>query len=283
VKLRRFLRAACVNLLLVAGFLAGGLGIHAANLRLERLGLEARASGDVGPLPNGKALRVLSLGFERLVADLFWLRTVYYIGDEESHRAGYPAASRLAELVTDIDPHFTTVYVAMDSVLTTLRPEVDAAIRLLDKGLRYNDDYWRLHFLQGFNHFFYRRDYARAARLMRSAAERGGPEYLPLLAARLYAAAGSPETAMAFVQARLEGRYRDLWIHRDLAEIERAAARYRAAHGTAPERVDELVRAGLLAREPRDPAGGAYRIRAGRVECDLDYEPLSVHLQEEGT
>ncbi|MGH7341135.1 MAG: hypothetical protein ACREKH_11645, partial [Candidatus Rokuibacteriota bacterium] len=151
---------------------------HGVNLRLESFERAALPPGHVGPLPDGRALRVLSLGFERVVADAFWLRTVYYIGDEEVHAAGFPDAHRLAALVTDVDPYFTSAYVIMQSVLGVLRHDPDAALALLDKGIEHNPNYWKLHFLAGFTRFFDRQDYARAADHMRRAAELGGPSYL---------------------------------------------------------------------------------------------------------
>jgi tetratricopeptide (TPR) repeat protein len=275
-------------MLLVAALLALGLGIHSTSLRLEQFITERHAAGDVGPLPNGKALRVISLGFERLVADLFWLRTGYYIGDEASGRAGYPAAGRLAELVTDIDPYFTTAYVIMNSVLAELRRRPEDAIPLLEKGLRYNDHYWRLHFLQGFNYFFARSDFLRAAEHIGEASTRGGPDYLPLLATRLYAEAGQPETAIAFVKARLlqaespqvqsvlEERLRNLVIKRDLLSIDEAIEGYRAIHGAPPSDVAALAREGHLNREPLDPEGNPYRIRDGQAATVLEYEDLRI-------
>jgi hypothetical protein len=277
-----------VTALLVVAISALAWGVHRADTYLDAHTRTREATGDVGALPDGRVVRVLALGFERLVADLFWLRTVYYVGDETSMEAGYPAAARLANLVTDIDPEFNTAYVLMNSVLTVLRPEADAAIALLDKGILHLPDRWRLHFLQGFNHFMYRADYAKAAEFMRSAAERGGPRYLPLLASRLYAEAGDPETALAFVAARLhneespearealERRFRDIWIVRDLGRIDRAIARFVESHGEPPERVRDLVVAGLLPEEPRDPEGGRYEIRGAAAVSRLEYDPLEL-------
>jgi tetratricopeptide (TPR) repeat protein len=283
-----------IQLLIVASIALVATGVHRANLSLESHAGSSEASGDIGALPNGKVVRVASLGFERLVADLFWLRTVYYLGDEASHEAGYPAAARLAELVTDVDPYFHTAYVLMNSVLTALRAEPEAAIGLLDKGIEHLPESWRLYFLQGFNHFMYEHDYARAAGLMRRAAERGGPDYLPLLATRLYNEAGDPETAIAFVRARLEqaetplvresleGRLRDLLIVRDLGRIEAAIARYRELHGPALATIVDLVRTGLLPGIPLDPEGHPYEIRDGAAYSVLHYDPLELHLGGEG-
>src|SRR5262249_3195494 len=84
--------------LLIALLCVSALGGHAASRALETRMRQARTTGDVGPLPDGKALRVLSLGFDRLICDLFWVRTIYYVGDDASQAAGYPAVERLANL-----------------------------------------------------------------------------------------------------------------------------------------------------------------------------------------
>ncbi len=244
-------------------------------------------TGSVGPLPNGKALRTLSLGFERLVADLFWVRTIYYVGDDVAAAANYPDAARLAHLVTDIDPYFSSVYVLMNSVLSGLRMDPDSAIELLKKGTAYSD-YWRIYFLLGFNYFMEKGDYAEGARWIEEAAKRGGPPYLPLLAARLYAQGGDPETAMGFIQARLlqeeqpevrkdlEKRYRDLWITRDLGRIDAAIEAHKDELGELPADVPSLVSRGFLRSAPRDPQGGTYRIEEGRARSSMEYEIMRV-------
>jgi tetratricopeptide (TPR) repeat protein len=243
------------ELVLLASLCISGGGGHHINLRLEEQVPQAAYDGRLGPLPDGKVLRVLSLGFDRLVADLFWLRTVNYMGDERADELGYPAAADLAELVTDIDPEFRTAYSLMNTVLIVLSPQTDAAIALLDKGIRHID-WWKLHFLQGFNYFYEKGDYRRGADHIRLAASKpGSPVYLARLAARLYAGAGDLETALEFVQARLahadsegerEGlaqRVRDLRIARDLRDLNTAIEAYVAAHDEAPPDIGALVAA----------------------------------------
>ena len=127
------LRSLRLEMVLIPAIFLAGWGLHHANLALEDRVVVRIADGDIGPLPDGKVLRVLALGFERLIADLFWIRTTYYVGDEPSATANYPAAERLANLVTDIDPHYDSVYVLMSSVLNGLKWDPDAAIRLLEK------------------------------------------------------------------------------------------------------------------------------------------------------
>src|SRR5262245_52638801 len=128
-----------LELVLAFGLLTAGWAAHRANLRLDAFEQEAVENGDVGPLPDGNVVRVASLGFERLVADLYWIRSVFYVGSDAAREANYPGAEALANLVTDIDPRFASAYVLMSSVLSGLRYDPDAAIRLLEKGTRNSD------------------------------------------------------------------------------------------------------------------------------------------------
>lgn len=277
--------------LVVPWLLLAAWAAHQSNCWLEARHVERVSDGSVGVLPNGKALRVLSLGFERLAADLFWIRTTYYVGDPDDSKAKWPAAEDLANLVTDIDPHFDSVYVLMASVLGGLRRDPDAAIRLLEKGAAVST-YWRIHFLLGFTYFMDEHDYVRGAKSIERAIELGGgPPYLQFLVSRLYSSAGDPTTAMQFIEARLrneetpevraqlEQRLSDLWINRDLDAINAAIAKYREAKHGDPKSVQALVEAKLLPALPRDPKGGAYGIAEGRATTQVPYELMRLKEQ----
>jgi tetratricopeptide (TPR) repeat protein len=278
------------ELLLLTWLLAAAAALHATNRWLEARQVAIRSDGDVGVLPDGHVVHVLSLGFERLVADLFWIRTVYYIGDELPSAAGWPAAERLANLVVDTDPHFDSAYVIMASVLSGLRKDPDAAIRLLEKGAQVSK-YWRIHFLLGFQYFMEKGDYVHGAQCLERAIALGGPPYMQFLVSRLYANAGDPDTAMQFIALRLkneetpeirtqlEKRLSDLWINRDLGRIDAAIGEYKAKFHRDPKDVRALVTSGLLRELPRDPKGGEYAIFSdGKAGTDLPYETLELHM-----
>ncbi|HTO05828.1 MAG TPA: hypothetical protein VMR86_02125 [Myxococcota bacterium] len=276
--------------LLLPFALCVALAVNGTNHWLEARSVETHADGDVGVLPDGHAVNVLSLGFERLVADLFWIRTVNYVGDEVASAAHWPAAERLANLVTDTDPHFDSAYVVMASVLNGLKHDPDAAIRLLEKGAAVSK-YWRIDFLLGFQYFMEKGDYVRGAECLQRAIDLGGPQYLQFLVTRLYANAGDPDTAMQFialrlkseetpeVRAQLEKRLSDLWINRDLALIDAAIEAYKAKLHRDPADVRALVTAGLLPKLPRDPEGGEYAIFSdGKAGTNLAYDTLELHM-----
>lgn len=273
--------------------LIAGWAVHGTNKRLETRIVERAPDGEVGVLPDGDVLRVLSLGYERAVADLFWIRTVYYVGDEHASAAKWPGAERLAQLVTDIDPHFDSAYVVMASVLSGLRMDPDAAIRLLEKGAA-NSDYWRIHFLLGFQYFMEKGEHTVAAKHIERAFALGGPPYLQFLISRLYSHGGDPSTGMQFiaarlqneetpeVRARLQKRYADIWINRDLGLIDAAIESFRSARKRDPNTIAELVEAGFLASAPRDPKGGTYGLAGGRATTKLEYEVMKLNMPRAG-
>jgi tetratricopeptide (TPR) repeat protein len=264
---------------------AAGWAAHRANIHLDAFEQEAVETGDVGPLPDGNVVRVAALGFERLVADLYWIRSVFYVGSDAAREANYPSAEALANLVTDIDPNFSSAYVLMSSVLSGLRYDPDAAIRLLEKGTHHSD-YWRIYFLLGFQYFMEKSDYRKGAEYLQAAYERGGPAYLPLLVSRLYAHGGDPETAMLFLRERLrtethpkirkqlEKRLRDVAITRDLGILQGAIDRFAAERGKPPADVGALVAAGYLKKPLVDPTGRPYTISDGKAVSQTEFEVM---------
>jgi hypothetical protein len=131
-------------------------------------------------------------------------------------------------------------------------------------------------------------DYEKGAQSLQRAVELGGPYYLQFLVSRLYAQAGDATTAMQFlaarlkneetpeVRAKLEKRIWDIWINRDLGDIDRANAKFRDTKKRDARTVQELVDGGLLPAQPRDPKGGTYSLVAGKAKTDLPYETLEL-------
>jgi tetratricopeptide (TPR) repeat protein len=173
-------------------------------------------------------------------------------------------------------------------VIGGLRGDADAAIRILEKGAAVRKS-WRIHFLLGFEYFMEKEEYTRGAECLERAIALGGPPYLQLLVSRLYAHAGDLDTALQFIALRLqseetpgireelEQRYTDIWIHRDLALIDAAIAKYRESK-REPQDIQSLVAAGLLPRVPRDPKGGEYSIVAGKASTRLEYRDLELNI-----
>ncbi len=222
-------------------------------------------------LPSGDYLRMASLGYREIAADLLWLQAIQVMGErklsEEAGRWLYHALDR----ITTVDPKFVRAYEAGSHALCILVVMPEESNRLLEKGMRYNPQEWVLPFLLGINYFFEMGDDEKAAEAMAKAAHLpGAPERLMNLAARLFVSAKSPQQAVELlakayeeatdenVRQMLEARLKETIVERDIQILEEAVRQYQITHTRQPDRLEDLVGPGLLRELPREPFGGRY-------------------------
>lgn len=222
-------------------------------------------------LPNGEYLRMASLGYRELAADILWLQAIQVMGERKiSEEAGH-WLYRAFDLITTLDPKFVRAYEAGSLALCTLVVLPEESNRLLEKGIRHNPLEWKLPFLMGINYFFEFADDEKSAESMAKAARLpGAPDFITRFAAKLYVSAKSPqegvellaklyeETVDENVRMHLELRLKETIVERDLHVLEQSISRYRADRFRWPERLEDLVGAGLLLELPREPFGGQY-------------------------
>lgn len=157
-------------------------------------------------LPSGDYLRIVTLEYKELTADLLWLKAIQFVGRSDNSKKGYGWFYRAIDRVTDLDPHFGYAYQLGGITLSVLSDHVELSNAILEKGLKNVPNDWQIPFYLGFNYLYYLKDPLKAAFYMEKASRlEGRPDYLPLLTARLYKQGGASETALLF----LEGVYRD--------------------------------------------------------------------------
>jgi hypothetical protein len=222
-------------------------------------------------LPSGDYLRMASLGYRELAADLLWLQAIQVIGEqklseEEGHWL-YDAVDR----ITTLDPKFVRAYEAGSHALCILVVMPEKSNRLLEKGMQHNPQEWKLPFLLGINYYFELADDEKAAEAMAKAARLpGAPEGIARLAAKLFVSAKSPQQAVELlakvyeetsdenIRKTLEIRLKESLVERDIQILEQAISRYQASHSRPPEQLENLVEQGLLRELPKEPFGGHY-------------------------
>lgn len=257
--------------------LAVALSVSVAIAAVGRLQLEPEAQRigrirDPAWLPSGKAVRATSFGQRLVIADLYWLRTVMYVGEGMlAPKRGWDGLYPLGDIVTDLDPRYGYAYQVVGSNLSGVANRIPESDRILEKGMKNVPDRWMLYFLYAFNKFFYEDDYATAAEYARRAAKVGDRPHLALLAANLSLTADTEEeyaAAIAFLEvnrqqatnpelrAWLDERLVKVLTYRELSRCERAIAAYRARTGRLPFTLFDLVTARLLPALPVDPSGG---------------------------
>ena len=270
-------------------FIAGGclvISLIMSILILRRVDqLRPQATLDeVLYISSPKVLERASLGYNGLMADIYWTRTVQYFGQRHYRSAqSYNLLAPLLEITTHLDPHLLVAYQFGASFLAPKPPsgpgQPDRAVQLIEYGIQNNPNEWRLYYDLGFVYYMELKNYAKAA----EAFERGSRvpnahPFLKLLAAQMAQHAGEYETArtlwIATYQSTRDGHIRSnavehlraLKVDEDVTRLQSAATRFGERTGRLPSSVSELALAEGLQGIPVDPDGHPYKLTSqGRI------------------
>lgn len=231
-------------------------------------------------LQQPATVRRLALGFDALVADMYWIRTVVYFGQQRLAASGdstYEALYPMLNLVTALDPRFKTAY-RFGAVFLSERPpggpdRPDLALRLLQHGAERTPERWEYLHDMAFVHYWSHRDYQEAAKWLDRASEvPGAPFWLRSAAASMLVRGGDRESARAIWRQMRDNTDLD-WLKATadirLAQFDALDARdqlnqivwrYEARTGRMPQDWQELVRARVLRGVPLDPAGVPFEL-----------------------
>lgn len=232
-------------------------------------------------LPSASSLKLISLGYRQVVADYYWLRSINHFGTTAMHELLYPNLEPLLRLVLELDPYFAAPYVLAGTGLNMLGMNQTVPVELLEKGVQYRPDSWKIAFLLGFNAYYFLGDYATAARAYAvAAAIPGSPEGTSKLAALMSAEAGEPLVGLRILDSLLETISTDnpkvreeYLLRRDLLVLEvnldqlgAALERFQKSTGEKARALHELVEQRIIPFVPEGPLGGKYFIDdAGRI------------------
>jgi tetratricopeptide (TPR) repeat protein len=236
-------------------------------------------------LSSPKVIKRASLGYDGLVACIYWTRAVQYFGyRHHSFAASYDLLAPLLEITTHLDPHLLVAYEFGTSFLAPQPPhgagQPERAIELMEYGIQNNPDNWRLYYDLGFVYYMELRDYKKAAETF----ERGSHvpnahPFLKVMAAQMAQHSGEYETARmlwsatyqtaqdAQIKENAVEHLRALRVDEDVQHLQEAVTRFGERTGRLPASMAELVAAEGSARTPVDPDGHPYKLTPeGRVE-----------------
>jgi tetratricopeptide (TPR) repeat protein len=243
-------------------------------------------------VPDPQFLRIVSLGHTAAAADLLWFRTINYFGTHYHTDRLYPWLFKMCDVVTDLDPMAVHVYHFAGVVLPWEANRPDDGIALLEKGLSHFPDSWYLHWLIGFNYYFFKNDLQKAAFHLGRAAELPGTHpYVSRLAAVVYAHGVDTRAAESFLRdlanstqdesmrSMLSVRLLELQLGRDLDALDEAVQRFKETRGALPTTLEEMLNAGVVARLPREPFGGSYVLdpETGKVKTTSGHAALRLY------
>jgi len=233
---------------------------------------------DVLYISSPKMVKRASLGFDGLMACIYWTRTVQYFGHRHFDRARtFNELAPLLEITTTLDPHLLPAYGFGASFLAPKPPggagEPERAIRLMEYGIEHNPDNWHLYYDLGFVYYTELKDYRNAAAVF----ERGSKvpnahPFMKIMAAQMAMHAGDFATARMLWTATYESssesiirqnaleHLRALKVDEDVTNLESAVARFAERTGSPPVSMPELVMAEHLPGFPVDPDGNPYQL-----------------------
>ena len=247
---------------------------------------------------DGKTARRISLGFNGLAADWYWMRSLQYVGRKVMNVPEDVAIDDLGQLnmkllaplldtATTLDPEFLDPYEYAAIVLPAI--DVQQAIRITQKGIDANPNAWRLYHHLGYI-YWQQRDYQAASETYgRGAQIPGAPAWMEAMKARMAAEGGSRSTARE-IYARMyeqstEEQVRDMAGKRLLQldsldqrdGLRKLLTAYQGRAGKCPnswKEMEQIFRAFRVpvdsSSAPLDPAGVPYVLRSGGCEVELD-------------
>ena len=223
-----------------------------------------------------KLVKRASLGFDGLMACIYWTRTVQYFGHRHFERSHtYHELAPLLEITTALDPHMIPAYEFGASFLAPQPPngagEPVRAIQLMEYGIANNPDNWRLYYDLGFVYYTELKDYSKAAETF----ERGSKvpnahPFMKIMAAQMAMHAGDFDTARMLWTATYESssevnikqnaveHLRSLRVDEDITNLQAAVKRYTERTGVVPFSMSAVASAEHISGVPLDPDGHPY-------------------------
>jgi hypothetical protein len=256
--------------------LAGFVGVWNLQEKVDAERTALRLEADELTLRSPGVMKKLSLEYAPLMGAIYWTRAVQYYG--QKHHLGDQNLELLWPLLdisSTLDPNLIVAYRFGATFLSDAAPrgagEPEKAVELLERGIKANPEYWRFYQDLGNVYYFDEKNYLKASQAFEEGSR--NPAALPwmkTMAAKIAAEGGSLETSYALwldvyqtstnkdMRKNAEDHLRLVKAGMDIREINKTADAYEKGTKHRATRISELVQAGLLPGQPRDPDGFAY-------------------------
>jgi tetratricopeptide (TPR) repeat protein len=224
-----------------------------------------------------KLLKRLSLGYNGLLADVYWTRVVQYYGGKHHTGGGrYELLWPLLHITSELDPKLIPVYEFGGTFLAAEPPngagDPQHAIELVEYGIRNNPNDWHLYYDLGYL-YYDRQDYTGAAKAFEQGSHvPNAHPFLKVLAAQMAQHGGDVQTAGMlwtaiyettrdkYIRENAEWHLRAVKADLDCEALEKLVQAYRQRTGTLPASFAELTRVGIMRGVPVDPMGNEYQM-----------------------
>jgi tetratricopeptide (TPR) repeat protein len=236
---------------------------------------------DVRYIPQKELLELSVLEFKDLASDMIFLNTLAFVGGRkkgENNRDIWQWLYKALDASSYLNPHNVDPYFIAQGFLTWHGRMFQETNDLLDRGMTFRKNDWRIPFFIGFNYYYFLNKPEKGAQYLESAARMpDSPRAaLVVLASRLYSESARTELALAIVKDDLDkskdDSLREIYQNRleslkNRLKIEKAVEAYEKINKKKPRSLDVLVAKKFLEQIPGDLEGGEYFLDdQGRVK-----------------
>jgi hypothetical protein len=257
---------------------AGFLGIWQIQQQINGHRDALRQEQDEILIRSPKLMKLATLEYSTLAADIYWTRVVqYYGGKRLGQDTNLESLWPLLDMATSLDPQLLAAYRFGATFLGEPEPRgagrPDLAVALLQRGMKANPDYWRLDQDLGNVYYLELNDYAKAGQAYLEGSKKpGAAPWMKVMAARFLEKGKSRETSVLLwseiFQSSTDETIKEnarinlqlLRTDEDIDHLNELTAQFAEKTGRAPRSVRELIQAGMIGGEPADPDGYPYAI-----------------------
>ena len=277
------MRSAAWLLLLVVP--AGFTGVWRLQRKITAQREQMRQEQDEVLVRSPKLMKLATLEYGTLAADIYWTRAVqYYGGKRLSEDTNLESLWPLLDVATTLDPNLIPAYRFGATFLAQPEPRgagrPDLAIQLLQRGIDANSEYWRFYQDLGNIYYLNLKDFSKAGEAyLEGSRKPGAAAWMKVMAARFLEKGESRETSAmlwselfesstdAAIKQNARINLELLRADEDIDHINEIAEQFAAKSGRPPRSVREMVQSGFIPGEPLDPRGVPYVInREGKAQ-----------------
>jgi tetratricopeptide (TPR) repeat protein len=239
---------------------------------------------------SSSALKKMSLGYELIIADIYWIRALQYFTNTKNYYGKSEKLYKYFDIITDLDPKFVNAYRFGGSFLAEKHPiglyEIELGTKLFEKGRKNNPDNFRLIIEEAFVYYLYTNDYKKASDLFNEASEKVTSENrkasLKGMAALALSKSGNLELSEKiwnYIYRTSTNEARKKFALSNIIELRtkqieiklsNALKRFYADHNIIPDTLTDLLDKEYINQIPSDPTGGEFVIIENIVAVKSD-------------
>lgn len=222
---------------------------------------------------NSLFLKLFSLGNKRLVADMLWIQTLIE-SDLENYR-GNPLNNWMYlrfKSISDLDPRFYENYLYGGQYLSIVKDDPEAAALIMNKGLSFYPDDYRLNFNQGFNYYFEMNDNEKGLYHFEKIKDHPmAPSFLTSLTIKLrHEVEGDPTVTLILLKEAYDKTEDQTLRHKLASDIYAIKAT-----------IDlECLNQQKLGCDKFDAEGRPYVIEKGVYQAQKEFKPYQIYRRE---